>query len=105
MKSRTLAASLVSGGKVRLNRQRVEKPSHGVRVGDVVTATVHRQVYVVRVLALGQRRGPAVEAQLLYEDLTEPVAKASPDQPVSVTSGRPDKRERREIAALKRREG
>lgn len=37
--------------------------------GDVLTFAQARQVRVVRVLSLGERRGPAAEAQLLYEDV------------------------------------
>src|SRR5690554_1297907 len=69
-KSRTLAASLIEGGKVRVNRTRTDKPSHQVRAGDVITATVHRNVRVLKVLAPGTRRGPATEARSLYEELT-----------------------------------
>lgn len=102
VKSRTLAAALVSGGKVRLNRQRIDKPSHAVRAGDVVTAAVHQKVRVLKVLAPGVRRGPPAEAQALYQDLTEPTP--APGQPgaAPVRSPRPDKRQRRELAALKR---
>jgi ribosome-associated heat shock protein Hsp15 len=102
VKSRTLAAGLVSDGKVRLNRARIDKPSQGIRVGDVVTATAHRKVHVLKVLALGARRGPPAEARMLYEDLSPPPPPVDPSAPVQVQVGRPNKRDRREIAALKR---
>lgn len=104
VKSRTLAASLVSGGKVRLNRVRVEKPSHVVRVGDVVTATAHQRVRVLKVLALGERRGPPAAARLLYEDLSPPVVSTGPPMIAAgpTSGGRPTKKERRELTALKR---
>lgn len=70
VKSRTLAATLVQTGKVRVNRQRTEKPSHALKPGDVITVTAHRQVRVLEVCGLGTRRGPAPEAQALYTDLT-----------------------------------
>lgn len=108
LKSRTMAAGLVSDGRVRVNRQRVDKPSHALHVGDVVTATVHRRVVVAKVLALGQRRGPAVEARLLYEDLSPPpqpeTAETAERGGGAAPGPRPDKRERREIAAFKRRD-
>jgi ribosome-associated heat shock protein Hsp15 len=77
VKSRTLAAALVAEGKVRVNRERASKPSHALRVGDVVTLTVHAQVRVLKVLSTGVRRGPPVEARGLYEDLT-PEATSKP---------------------------
>jgi ribosome-associated heat shock protein Hsp15 len=70
VKSRTSAAALVADGKVRVNRERASKPSQTLRVGDVVTVAVHARVRVLRVLAIGARRGPPAEARRLYEDLT-----------------------------------
>ena len=69
VKSRPLAQALVEGGHVRLNRAKVLKPGHHVKCGDVITAAVHGQVKVFRVLAAGVRRGPAKEAQALFENL------------------------------------
>ncbi len=66
VKTRTLAAQLVGGGKVRVNRSRVNKPSHQVREGDVLTVAFGGQVRILQVRAMGQRRGPPQEAQLLY---------------------------------------
>jgi ribosome-associated heat shock protein Hsp15 len=70
VKSRTSAAALVADGKVRVNRERASKPSQMLRVGDVVTVAAHARVRVLRVLAIGARRGPPAEARRLYEDLT-----------------------------------
>ena len=70
VKTGTLAAAIVSQGQVRLNRERVSKPSHEVGPGDVLTLAVHGRVRVIKVLAIGARRGPASEAQTLYEDIT-----------------------------------
>jgi len=69
VKTRGLASRLISGGMVRVNRERVAKPSHTVRPGDVITATIAGRVRVVRVLGIGDRRGPPAEARLLYEDI------------------------------------
>jgi ribosome-associated heat shock protein Hsp15 len=66
-KSRTLAADLILGGKVRVNRTRAGKPSHLLRPGEVVTIALHGRVLVLKVLAPGRRRGPAAEARSLYE--------------------------------------
>ena len=45
------------------------KPAQAVRPGDTVTVSAHGRVRVLRVLALGERRGPATEAATLYEDV------------------------------------
>lgn len=81
VKSRTLAAKLVSSGAVRVNRQPVDQPSFSLRLGDVLTFAVGTQVRVWRVVELGARRGPAPEARLLYEDVINP-----PSAPVHAQS-------------------
>jgi ribosome-associated heat shock protein Hsp15 len=68
-KSRALAAKLIAEGVVRVNAERVQKPATALRVGDGVSFAVGGRVRVIRVLALGTRRGPAAEARLLYADL------------------------------------
>jgi ribosome-associated heat shock protein Hsp15 len=69
VKTRSLASRLVADGKVRVNREKVVKPSYTVQAGDVITATVAGKVRVVKVLLLAERRGPPLEARTLYEDL------------------------------------
>lgn len=71
-KTRGLAARAVTSGGVRVNAQRVLKPATAVAVGDGLTVVQHGRVRVVRIRALGLRRGPAAEAALLYQDLAEP---------------------------------
>ena len=73
-RSRSLAAQFVAKGKVRINRERIAKASRELKPDDILTFALNRQVRVVRVLAAGERRGPAAEARLLYEDLSDPVA-------------------------------
>jgi ribosome-associated heat shock protein Hsp15 len=68
-RSRSLAAKLCEAGKVRINRVLIEKPAASVKPGDVLTFPQGAQIRVVRVLALGSRRGPPIEARALYEDL------------------------------------
>lgn len=72
-KSRALAAARASEGRIRLRRDReegrIDKPSRLVRPGDELTFALASHVIAVRVLALGVRRGPAAEAQTLYERL------------------------------------
>jgi ribosome-associated heat shock protein Hsp15 len=69
VKSRSLAAKLVGDGFVRVNGQRAENPAKGIAIGDVITVAVARTTAVVRVEALGARRGPAPEARQLYSEL------------------------------------
>jgi len=71
-KSRSLAARLCAEGLVSVGGATVSKPNHAVRVGDVVRLPQGRQWRTVRVLALGARRGPAAEAQGLYEEAAPP---------------------------------
>lgn len=68
-KTRTLAAKLVTGGFVRVNGQRTDNAAKALAVGDVLTLALAGNTLVVRVENLGQRRGPAPEARLLYADL------------------------------------
>jgi ribosome-associated heat shock protein Hsp15 len=99
VKSRTLAATLIAEGKFRINRDKVDKPSVTVKPGDVVTSASQRSIRVLRVVAIGARRGPASEAQTLYEDLTppEPPRQSEPSPAIEreAGSGRPTKKERR----------
>jgi ribosome-associated heat shock protein Hsp15 len=70
-KTRTIAADLVSEGHVRLNGTPMAKPGHGVAVNDVLTLPHGKIIRVVRIVALGVRRGPSSEAQSLYIDLEQ----------------------------------
>jgi ribosome-associated heat shock protein Hsp15 len=72
VKSRALAAKLVTEGRVRLNSNRVETSARAVGPGDVLTVALERDVKVLRILANAERRGPYSEARLLYADLTVP---------------------------------
>lgn len=102
VKSRSLAAKLAQGGRVRVNRGKIDQASHLIREGDVLTVTLERRVLVFRVLDLGSRRGPASEARLLYEDLTPPPP-AESDKSKALPplrkqgAGRPTKKERRAL--------
>jgi ribosome-associated heat shock protein Hsp15 len=112
-KSRTLAATFVAEGKIKVNRIRAEKPSQTVKIGDVITSRVQKTVRILKVAGLGERRCPPAEARLLYEDLTPPqvpVAGSSGKSGLEPApwgerdsgAGRPTKRDRRQIDELKR---
>jgi ribosome-associated heat shock protein Hsp15 len=104
-KSRSLAAAACDGGKVDVNGDRA-KPAKLLRPGDLLRVTLPGGKKLVKVLALAERRGPALRAQLLYEDLTPP----PPPEPTPASSpvyrphgtGRPTKRERRLLQRLQR---
>lgn len=111
-KSRAQATAAVAGGKVHVNGERV-KASRALTVGDMLTITLGPQSREVRVRGLPERRGPAAEAQLAYEETEQSIARreylrqqhalaaAAAPRPVS----RPDKRERRILQRLHRRQG
>ncbi|MGH6825891.1 RNA-binding S4 domain-containing protein [Methyloceanibacter sp.] len=105
VKTRSLAAKLIEGGKVRVNGERALKVSRHVRMGDVVTGTGAGagRLFVVRVAGEAERRGPATNARSLYEDLT-PEAPPSPSvrARIEVHRGpRPTKRDRRRLDAIR----
>jgi ribosome-associated heat shock protein Hsp15 len=70
VKSRTLAQKLIETGAVRVNSERTERTDYKVGAGDVLTMSLHGRILVWRILDAGTRRGPATEAQGLYEDLS-----------------------------------
>ncbi|MEN8657843.1 RNA-binding S4 domain-containing protein [Marivita sp.] len=96
-KTRSLAAKIVSGGKLRVNGQPISKPAYMVSALDVLTFPQANDVRVIKVVAMGERRGPAPEAQLLYEDLDPPKPREAVVEQVPrfEGKGRPTKKDRR----------
>lgn len=104
-KTRSLAAEAVDGGKVEVNGERAKRARH-VHEGDEVRVRQPPYEHVVIVRGLSERRGPASEAALLYEERPESVERRAairrqlaalpPPAP-----GRPTKKDRREIRRLK----
>ncbi|MEO9336402.1 RNA-binding S4 domain-containing protein [Mesorhizobium sp. SB112] len=104
LKSRSLAAKLVQGGRVRLNGEKLAQASDLVKPGDVLTITLERRILIYKVLLPGVRRGPAEEARALYEDLSPPPEKKDAPALVPVRdagAGRPTKKQRRETDRLR----
>ncbi|WP_425052085.1 RNA-binding S4 domain-containing protein [Psychromarinibacter sp. S121] len=103
-KTRGLAAKTVSAGHVRVNSARVSKPAQAVGPGDTLTFPQAKRIRVVRILAPGTRRGPAPEAQALYEDLSPPAPEPA-DRPAPAPKfeggGRPTKKDRRKSDAMR----
>ena len=98
VRTRTAAASLAAGGRVRLNGARIAAASRKVAPGDIVTIAFD-PVRVWKVLGFSERRGSADSVRGLYEDLSP---KPPAGEPVlSRRQGaRPTKRDRRAIDRL-----
>jgi ribosome-associated heat shock protein Hsp15 len=104
-KTRSLASKYCEEGRLRVNGEPTAKAHYVARVGDVLTFPLGHDVRVIRIVALGERRGPAPEAQALYEDLTVrmPRAEATEDDSPAARepgTGRPTKSDRRAIDRL-----
>lgn len=103
-KTRARAHAACEGGKVDVNGQ-AAKPSRAVRVGDRLRLTLGEWRRELIVRGLGERRGPASEAQALYEDLSPPPPPRPRREPRPALRppglGRPTKRARRLIERLR----
>ena len=71
-KTRSMAAQAVAGGKVHLNDARI-KPARLIQPGDELRIRRGELEFMVTVLALLDKRRPAKEAQLLYEESAESI--------------------------------
>ena len=95
-----MATKFCNSGKIRINEILIKKGHHAVCIGDVITFPKGPYIRIISVLALGVRRGPALEAQMLYEDISPPQPPVKSNwslRPASREpgSGRPTKRDRR----------
>lgn len=108
-KTRSLATEAIEGGKVHINGQRV-KPSRTVKLGDEIALSRGPYKTVVHVLALSDRRGPASEAALLYQETEQSIASRdslreqlrAENSGFSDLKGRPTKKARRQIIRFTR---
>jgi len=103
-KSRSLAAGVITGGKVRIEGQPAAKPARAVGAGDVLTFQQANDIRIVKILACGTRRGPAPEAQTLYEDMS-PRKVHVPKNPGFEGKGRPTKKDRRDMLSHRAGDG
>lgn len=110
-KTRALATEAVAGGKVHVNGDRC-KPARKVHPGDRVTVQRGQELFDIEVRGINAQRRPATEAQQLYAETAESVARREEEaarrreQRDSARPGRrPDKRERRHIRRFIRKEG
>ena len=110
-KTRSLAAAAVSGGKIHVNGAR-SKPARALHPGDTLDIRRGTETLTVTVLELSGRRGPAKEAQLLYEESADSITRRRiqqeqrrlESQGAPHPAGRPSKRDRRRILAWKGRQ-
>lgn len=110
-KSRSLASDAVAGGKVKLEGERV-KPAHEVRVGQKLGVTLGDRSIEVEILRLPARRGAAPEAQACYAETPESAERSARHREQRRLAAlvrpqpdhRPDKRERRQLEQLRRRQ-
>jgi ribosome-associated heat shock protein Hsp15 len=107
-KTRSLAQKQVTTGKIRVDREKISSPSRKIAAGNVLTITREREIKIIEIKGLAEKRGPYSEAQLLYNDLSPPKpekqAKEQTKESMSriKSEGRPTKHQRKQIMALKR---
>ncbi|TXH46096.1 MAG: RNA-binding S4 domain-containing protein [Burkholderiaceae bacterium] len=105
-KTRSLAGDEIDKGRVQVNGQ-VAKASREVKAGDVLRIRKEQDVFEVEVLGISSVRGPAPQAQLLYQEteqgrLAREAAKErrrlAHEPANAIEHGRPTKKDRRQIA-------
>lgn len=108
-KTRSLATKFIADGHVRVTRagetSRVEKPSFPATPGDTLSYSRAERLRIIVIEALAKRRGPAAEAQTLYTDQSPAPAPKRKESVIPFQRakglGRPTKKERRALNALK----
>ena len=106
-KTRSLAQQAIESGRVALNSQRI-KPAHVIRVSDCISVRVGELEWRVLVRGLSEKRGPAAQARLLYEETAESRSERErrielrrwSAEPAAGIKGRPTKRDRRRLDEL-----
>ncbi|NTS75833.1 ribosome-associated heat shock protein Hsp15 [Catenovulum sp. SM1970] len=107
-KTRSLASEMIKGGKVKYNGQRI-KPSRTVEVGAVITMQAGFDEKEVNVLGIAEKRKAAPEAQKLYQETEQSLAKREQralERKAAVNINprplsRPDKKQRRQLIQVK----
>ena len=103
-KTRSLAQQAIAAGRVKVNDERI-KPAFDLKVGDSLSARVGDYEWIVRVKALSERRGPSVQAKLLYDETAASRQERErrmdmrrwSAEPAAALKGRPTKKDRREL--------
>lgn len=107
-KTRSIAKTMIDGGKVHYNQQRV-KPNKEVKIGDCIRLSQGNIQKEIIILGITEKRGPAPEAQKLYQETEtsiakrEQIAEARKYGALSMPNPerRPTKKERRELIEFK----
>ncbi|OIN05559.1 ribosome-associated heat shock protein Hsp15 [Oceanisphaera psychrotolerans] len=107
-KTRSLARTMIDGGKVHYNGQR-SKPSKQVEVGALIRLRQGNDEKEVVVLELSEHRGKAEQAQRLYRETEDSIkqrdknaeARKLNSQFAPSPERRPDKKERRTLLKIK----
>ena len=107
-KTRAMATEAINGGHVHVNGQRI-KPSRPLSIGDELTVTKPPYTFIIEVIDLSEKRGPASKAMLLYQEteqsqlkretLREQIKLQAANSPAP--RRRPDKQQRRKIIRFK----
>ncbi|RCS57128.1 RNA-binding S4 domain-containing protein [Parvibium lacunae] len=111
-KTRSLATQAIDGGKIFLNDER-PKPAKEIKLGDRLKIRIGPTEYDVFVRALSDKRGPAPEARLLYEETVVSMARRHEQaeqrrlapEPMQAFKGRPTKRDRRVLQTWNKTHG
>ena len=108
-KTRSLACDEIDKGRVQVNGAAV-KPARELKAGDSVQLRSGAVTRTVTVLAISDKRGPAPQAALLYQETAESIAQRqlaaeqrclAPEPALTLTQGRPTKRDRRDGEKLR----
>ena len=107
-KTRSIARTMIEGGKVDYNGVRA-KPSHTVEIVAKIKLLQGNIRKEVKVLSISDIRGPASVAQLLYQETEESMTqRIKMQEQLKLNSllaphpnNRPNKKERRELLEIK----
>ena len=104
-KTRSLATEEIDKGRINVNAQQA-KPSRDLRIGDTVVMRQGPVQRTIVVKGLSAVRGPAPQAQALYEETADSIQdrtraaearRLAAEPALSIEQGRPTKRDRRDI--------
>ena len=105
-KTRSLGADEIGKGRVHVNGQ-AAKASREVRIGDRIELRQGATIRTIVVNGVSEQRGPAAQAQQLFAETAESVARRAeqalarrlhPEPSLAIEQGRPTKRDRRQLA-------